>query len=82
MKFTYIASALLATLAIASPTPDPQDAGLNDLSSGQVTGEAAPQLATDSAEKRELAKRANVSFIVFDSPSMIFLLAFFFSQNI
>lgn len=67
MKFTYITSALLAVLASAQPLTNEEKFAV-DYASGQVTGEVAPQLVS-SVTTRELQKRQNVQFVVYDSNS-------------
>ncbi|KAL1613241.1 hypothetical protein SLS60_001473 [Paraconiothyrium brasiliense] len=65
MKFTYITSALLAALATAAPLTN-EDKFAVDYASGNVTGEAAPELIS-SVSARSLQKRANIQFAVYDS---------------
>ena len=66
MKFTYIATGLMAALVSAQPLVE--DKFSADLASGAVTGELAPQLAAEPLSERDLAKRANAQFTVFKSP--------------
>jgi hypothetical protein len=63
MKFTYIATGLMAALVSAQPVAE--DA------SGAVTGEVAPQLVAEPLAERDLAKRANAQFVVFRSPGKL-----------
>ena len=67
MKFTYIATGLMAALASAQPIVE-EDKSSVDFASGAVTGELAPQLVSEVLAERALAKRANVQFTVFKSP--------------
>jgi hypothetical protein len=71
MRFTYITSALMAALATAQPLTNEERFAV-DYASGNVTGEITPQL-TSSVSPRELEKRDNANFAVWDSPSKFHL---------
>jgi hypothetical protein len=72
MKFTYIATGLMAAFASAQPVLE-EDKSSVDFASGAVTGELAPQLVSEVLAERALAKRANVQFTVFKSPGKLHL---------
>jgi hypothetical protein len=69
MKFSYIATGLMAALVSAQPLVD--DKVSADLASGAVTSELAPQLVAEPLAERDLAKRANAVFTVFKSPGKL-----------
>lgn len=67
MKLTYFATGLLAALVSAQPIVEEGNASL-DYASGEVTGELAPQLVGEALAERDLVKRANTQFAVYQSP--------------
>jgi hypothetical protein len=69
MKFTYIATGLMAALVSAQPFAE--DKASADFASGAVTAEVAPQLAAEPLAERDLVKRANAQFTVFKSPGKL-----------
>jgi hypothetical protein len=69
MKFTYIATGLMAALVSAQPLVE--DKASADLASGAVTTEVAPQLVAEPLAERDLVKRANAQFTVFKSPGKL-----------
>jgi hypothetical protein len=69
MKFTYIATGLMAALVSAQPFAE--DKASADLASGAVTAEVAPQLVAEPLAERDLVKRANAQFTVFKSPGKL-----------
>lgn len=71
MKFTYITGALLAALAAARPTTN-EDKFAVDYTSGNVTGEAALE-PVSSISARDLQKRQNAQFALYDSNSAYLL---------
>lgn len=73
MKFTYLATGLLAALLTsAQPVLDEEKYSV-DYASGNVTGEVSPQLATGHLTERALAKRANSQFIMYTSSGKFLL---------
>jgi hypothetical protein len=69
MKFTYIATGLMAALVSAQPFAE--DKASADLVSEAVTAEVAPQLVAEPLAERDLVKRANAQFTVFKSPGKL-----------
>lgn len=67
MKFTYLASGLLAALLTSAQPVLEQEKFSMDYASGSVTGEVSPQLVAEPLTGRALAKRSNVEFIVYTS---------------
>jgi hypothetical protein len=80
MKFTYITSALVATLATAKPLTN-ENGVAPDYASGNVTAEAAPELVS-SVSSRSLQKCAGSQFVVYDSDSKSFHYPFWSSKMV
>ena len=74
MKLTYIFTALFAALVSAQPVSENEEFP-EDYTSGNITGEAVPQLASVPLTKRALVKRQNVQFRMYDSSGKSHLIA-------